>query len=116
MCQPWEAVGWGREGGRAGRIQVHTSRVVGTPKEVGDEPTGDPFFPLHLLKSSCALDCRFLWGAFLDSLAVRFPPYMQAGASSWHSPQLHVPIYRHLPPHEGRAGLCTTMFSAPGTE
>lgn len=63
------------------------------PRRWETNPLGN-FSPLlHLLKSSCALAGRLLWGAFLDSLVVKLPPYMQAGASWSHLPRLQAHIY-----------------------
>lgn len=75
---------WGGNdgGGKDGLIQVQMSRVVGTSRDVGDEPTRVPHLPPHLVESSCASACSFLWGAFLDFLVARLLPYTQAGVPS----------------------------------
>lgn len=83
-CLPEAFSFWGGNGGggKEGPIQVQMSRMVGTSRDTGDEPSRVPHLPLHLLESFCASACIFLWGAFLDFLVARLLPYTQAGVPS----------------------------------
>lgn len=75
-CPPEVFPFWGGNsaGGREGPIQEQMSRVVGASREMGNESTQELILPPHLVESSCAPPCRFLWGAFLDFLVARFLP------------------------------------------
>lgn len=83
-CLPEVFSFWGGNGvgGKEGPIQVQMSQMVGTSRDMGDEPSQVPHLPLHLVESFCASACSFLWGAFLDFLVARLLPYTQAGVPS----------------------------------
>ena len=55
-CLPEAFSFWGGNGGggKEGPIQVQMSRMVGTFRDMGDEPSRVPHLPLHLLESFCA--------------------------------------------------------------